>query len=156
VFFATEIANKLGLSQNEIEQVKRASILHDLGKIGVSERILLKKSSLTPREFEHIKKHPQIGADILRSIQALHGIIPLVLSHHERWDGKGYPRGLKKEEIPLGARIVAIADVYQALISDRPYRKALAKEKAVEIIKEGSGTQFDPAIVDLFLEIIED
>ncbi|MFC1708670.1 PAS domain S-box protein [Candidatus Omnitrophota bacterium] len=155
VCFATEIANKLGLSKNEIEHVKRASMLHDLGKIGVSENILLKKSKLSLKEFERIKKHPQIGADILRPIHSLHGIIPLVLCHHERWDGMGYPRGLKREEIPLGARIVAIADVYQALISDRPYRKAFTKEKARQIIREGSGSQFDPAITGLFLEVIE-
>ena len=155
VHFATEIANKLGLSKNDIEHVKRASTLHDLGKIGISERILLKKSKLTSGEFNHIKKHPQIGADILRPIHFLHGIIPLILYHHERWDGKGYPRGLKREEIPLGARIVAISDVYQALISDRPYRKAFVRDKAREIIQEGSGTQFDPEIVDLFLKVID-
>lgn len=155
VCFATEIANKLGLCENEIEQVKRASMLHDLGKIGISEKILLKKSQLTPKEFNHIKKHPQIGADILRPIHSLHGIIPLVLYHHERWDGSGYPKGLKKDEIPLGARIVAIADVYHALISDRPYRGAFSKEEAKELIKNGSGSQFDPEIVDLFLKIID-
>jgi len=155
MYYATEIANKLGMSKSEIENVKRASMLHDLGKIGISEKILLKKSSLSDKEFAHIKKHPQIGADILRPIQSLHSIIPLVLYHHERWDGMGYPRGLKKEEIPLGARIVAIADVYQALVSDRPYRKALPKNRAKEIIKDGSGSQFDPSIAGLFLKVID-
>lgn len=155
VCFATEIANKLGLCKDEIEQVKRAAMLHDLGKIGISEKILLKKSQLTPKEFDHIKKHPQIGADILRPIHSLHGIIPLVLHHHEKWDGSGYPEGLTKDEIPLGARIVAIADVYHALISDRPYRKAFPKEKAREIMRDGAGTQFDPEIVDLFLRVID-
>ncbi|MFC1646540.1 PAS domain S-box protein [Candidatus Omnitrophota bacterium] len=155
VCFATEIANKLGLCKNEIEQVKRAAMLHDLGKIGISEKILLKRSQLTPKEFDHIKKHPQIGADILRPIHSLHGIIPLVLYHHEKWDGSGYPKGLKEDEIPLGARIVAIADVYHALISDRPYRKAFSKEKARVIIREGAGAQFDPEIVDLFLKVIK-
>ncbi|MFH1622826.1 MAG: PAS domain S-box protein [Candidatus Omnitrophota bacterium] len=155
VHFAMELAHKVGLSRSEIENVKGASMLHDLGKIGVSEKILLKKSKLSNSEFNHIKKHPQIGADILRPIQSLHNIIPLVLSHHERWDGRGYPNGLKQEEIPLGARIVAISDVYQALTSDRPYRKAYPKEKAKEIIHEGSGTQFDPVIVDLFLKVVE-
>ena len=155
VCFATEIAHKLGLTREEIENVRQASMLHDLGKIGVSEKILLKKDKLSLEEYESIKKHPQIGADILRPIHSLSGIIPLVLYHHERWDGTGYPRGLHKEEIPVEARIIAIADVYQALISDRPYRDAFSKEEAKKIIKNGSGTQFDPEIVDLFLRIID-
>jgi len=129
--------------------------LHDLGKIGVSEKILLKKSKLTKREFEEIKKHPQIGADILRPIQFLRNIIPLVFYHHEKWDGSGYPSGIKGEEIPIGVRIIAIADVYQALTSDRPYRKAYKKEKAIAILKKGSGCQFDPRITGIFLRILQ-
>jgi diguanylate cyclase (GGDEF)-like protein/PAS domain S-box-containing protein len=154
VNYATEIAKRLNLSRQEIEFVRRASMVHDLGKIGISERILLKKSKLSDKEFSIIKKHPQIGADILRPIHSFHDIIPLILYHHERWDGTGYPRGLKREEIPLGARIVAIADVYQALISDRPYRKAYSKYEAKRIIQDGAGSQFDPQIVDIFLKII--
>lgn len=155
VYYATEVTRKLGLSKEEIERVRIASILHDLGKIGINEKVLLKKSRLTKKEFEVIKKHPQIGADIIRPIQFLHDVIPLIFYHHERWNGKGYPSGLKAEEIPLGARIIAIADVYQALISDRPYRKAYSKKKAIRIIKDGSGTQFDPKIVDIFLRILQ-
>jgi len=155
VQYATEIARALGLSKEEVERIKEAAILHDLGKIGISEGVLLKESSLTSKEFNIIKKHPQIGVDIIRPIHFLHSIIPLILYHHERWDGKGYPNGLKAEEIPLGARIIAIADVYQALSSDRPYRKACPKDKAVEIIKNGSGTQFDPKIVSVFLKILQ-
>lgn len=154
VTYAVETARVLGLSEEEIEDISDAAMLHDLGKIGISEKILLKRKKLTQREFEEIKKHPQIGADILRSIHFLRKIIPFVLYHHERYDGKGYPFGLKDDEIPLGARIVAIADVYQALISDRPYRKAYTKKTAMRIIKNGAGTQFDPRIVKVFLEVV--
>lgn len=155
VHYATEIASLLGLSKNEIELVKQASILHDLGKIGISEKILLKKSKLTRGELQEVKKHPRIGVEIIRPIHFLHSIVPLILYHHERWDGKGYPYGLKGEEIPVGARIIALADVYQALISDRPYHKAYSEDEAIGIIKNGSGTQFDPHIVITFLRILK-
>lgn len=154
VYYATEIARGMGLAKTDTRLVEQASILHDLGKIGISENILLKRGKLTKFEFEKIKEHPKIGVDIIRPIQFLRGLVPLILYHHERWDGKGYPCGLKGEEIPVGARIIAIADVYQALISDRPYRKAFSEHEAIGIIKENSGTQFDPAIVDAFLEIL--
>jgi diguanylate cyclase (GGDEF)-like protein len=155
VYYSREIARELDLPKVETEQVKQAAILHDLGKIGISERILLKKGKLTKKEFAEIKKHPVIAADIIRPIHFLKEIVPMVLHHHERWDGKGYPTGLKGEEIPIGARIIAIADVYQALTSDRPYRKAFSKKEAVRIIKNGSGTQFDPKVVDVFLKVLK-
>ncbi len=155
VRYATEIARELNLSREEIDLVKQASMLHDLGKIGISENILLKKSKLTKKEFEEIRKHPQIGADIIRPIHFLHPLIPYIFYHHEHWDGKGYPTGIKGEEIPVGARIIAIADVYQALTSVRPYRKAFSKPEAIKIIKNGSGTQFDPTIVSALLKILK-
>jgi diguanylate cyclase (GGDEF)-like protein/putative nucleotidyltransferase with HDIG domain len=155
VQYATEIARELNLPSEEIERIKQAAVLHDLGKIGISEKILVKPAKLTKEEFDEIKKHPQIGVDIIRPIKFLHSIIPIILSHHERWDGKGYPHGLKKEEIPIGARVVAIADVYQALTSNRPYRKAYSQEEALKIIKQGAGTQFDPDVVTKFLRIIQ-
>ena len=154
VSYATDIARELRLPNHEVETIKKAAILHDLGKIGISEKILRKKGGLTKKEYEEIKKHPQIGVDIIRPIQFLHDVIPLILRHHERWDGKGYPDGLKGEEISLGGRIIAVADVYQALISDRPYRKAFSEKEAVKIIKKGSATQFDPAVVEAFLKVI--
>ena len=129
-------------------------MLHDLGKIGISENILLKKGKLNKKEFDEIKKHPQIGADIIRPIQFLHDLIPFIFYHHERWDGRGYPTGIKGEDIPLGARVIAIADVYQALISDRPYHKAFTKNAAIDIIKKSSGSQFDPRIVNAFLKVV--
>ncbi|MCX5694444.1 MAG: PAS domain S-box protein [Candidatus Omnitrophica bacterium] len=155
VHFATEVAKELNLPKEDIELIKQAAMLHDLGKIGISENILLKKGKLNKKEFEEIKRHPQIGADIIRPIQFLHDLIPFIFYHHERWDGKGYPSGIRGEDIPLGARVIAIADVYQALISDRPYHKAFTKSAAIEIIKKSSGTQFDPRIVSAFLKVVD-
>ncbi|MDP2927219.1 MAG: diguanylate cyclase [Candidatus Omnitrophota bacterium] len=154
VHFATGVAKELNLPNEDVELIKQATMLHDLGKIGISESILLKKGRLNKKEFEEIKKHPQIGADIIRPIQFLHDLIPFIFYHHERWDGKGYPSGIKGEDIPLGARVIAIADVYQALISDRPYHKAFTKSAAIDIIKKSSGTQFDPRVVSAFLKVV--
>lgn len=154
VHFATEIAKELKLPTEDIELIKQAAMLHDLGKIGISENILLKKGKLSKKEFDEIKRHPQIGADIIRPIKFLHALIPFIFYHHERWDGKGYPSGIKGEDIPLGARVIAIADVYQALISDRPYHKAFSKTAAIDIIKKASGSQFDPRIVGSFFRVI--
>ena len=155
VYYANEIAKRLRLPAEDIKLIEQASMLHDLGKIGISEKILLKKGPLTRKEFNKIKNHPKIGVDIIRPIQFFHGLLPLILHHHERWDGKGYPFGLKGSEIPIGARIIAIADVYEALISDRPYRKALPKKEALRIIKENSGKQFDPKIADVLIEVLK-
>lgn len=155
VQFATSIARQLNLSKYETELIRQAAMLHDLGKIGISEKILLKKGKLTKEEFSEIKKHPQIAADILRPIQFLHPLIPLILHHHEGWDGKGYPHGLKGERIPMGARVLALADHYQALISDRPYRKAFPEKEAIKIIKKGTGTQFCPKVVAAFLKVLK-
>lgn len=154
VSIAVKIGRKLNLSEGEIENLKHAAMLHDLGKIGIPDNILHKRSKLTKKEFEKIKKHPLIGAEIIRSIHFLNGIAPIVLYHHERFDGLGYCAGLKGNEIPIGARIVAVADTYQALISDRPYRKSYKKQEALDIIRESSGTQFDPKVVKVFLELM--
>ncbi|MDD5194226.1 MAG: diguanylate cyclase [Candidatus Omnitrophica bacterium] len=151
---AEKIAEELKLSGTDAENVKRAAVLHDLGKVGIEESILSKKGPLTSKEREIINAHPWIAAEILREIHGLRGAIPAILYHHERYDGKGYPIGLKGEEIPLSARIVAISDVYQALITDRPYRKAFTKKEALNIIKQESGKQFDPKIVKVFLKVI--
>ena len=140
--------------------LRQITLLHEgntearFGKDHHAESILEKPGRLTPEEYEIVKKHPVIGADIISVAGFLRDIVPLILCHHERYDGAGYPRGLKGEEIPLGARIIAVADVYEALTSDRPYHKAISKEEAVVILKEGSGTQFDERILKVFLDVI--
>ena len=134
--------------------VEQGAMLHDIGKLGIGEKILLKRGKLTKKEFEIIKKHPQIGADIVRPVHFLKDVVPIILHHHERYDGYGYGSKLKGDEIPIGARIIAVVDVYQALVSNRPYRKAYSKREALKIIKEESGTHFDPKIVAIFMEIV--
>ncbi|MDD5477678.1 MAG: diguanylate cyclase [Candidatus Omnitrophica bacterium] len=153
VSIAVEIGKKLNISEKELENLKHAAILHDLGKIGIPDKILHKKGKLNENELKKIRAHPQIGAEIIRSVHFLSAVVPIVLHHHERFDGLGYSSGLKGKDILLGARIIAVADVYQALVSDRPYRKAYSKREALKIIQEGAGTQFDPEIVKIFLEI---
>jgi putative nucleotidyltransferase with HDIG domain len=154
VEYAEKIARQVGMSEEEVDHVRRAAMLHDIGKLGISDAILLKPGKLTPEEYEEVKKHPVIGADIVSVAGFLKDIVPLILSHHEHWDGSGYPRGLRGEDIPLGGRILAVVDVFEALTSDRPYHKAMSKEEAITILKDGMGTQFDERIVKVFLEIV--
>lgn len=150
---ATRIAAEIGMSSEETDLVKLGGKLHDLGKIGVVDRVLLKPGKLTDEEFGIIKRHPVIGADILRPIPSLAKILPIVLYHHERMDGRGYPEGLRGDQIPLWARITAVGDTYHALTSDRPYRKGMEEEKALQIIEEASGTQLCPECVSVFLKM---
>lgn len=152
---AEKVARRLHLPRSETENIKRAAVLHDLGKVAIEESILSKKGKLTKKEIDKVRTHPWVAAEILKEIHALRGAIPAILYHHERYDGAGYPLGLKGEEIPLGARIVAIADVYQALMSNRPYRKAFQKKKAIDVIKKEKGKHFDPKVLDAFLEVIK-
>ena len=154
IYYAAEIAKTLRLPKNEVEHIRKAAILHDIGKVGIDEKILLKKSKLTTKEFGIMKKHPQLSTDIIRPLYFLRGTIPLILYHHERWDGKGYPHGLKGNEIPIGARIIAILDEYRSLTSDRPYRKAYSKSSAKKILEKESGTKFDPQVTAAFLKIL--
>lgn len=156
VSLATEIGKSLRLGQEDINNLQYAAMLHDLGKIGIPDKILHKKGRLNKSEYQKIKSHPLIGAEIVRDIHFLKDVVPMIMYHHERFDGFGYSAGLRGKEIPLGARIIAIADVYQALVSDRPYRKAYSKKDALQIIQEGAGTQFDPKIVETFLRIIQE
>jgi len=153
--YALAIAQELNLTKQEKGVVKAAALLHDIGKIGITEKILLKSGRLTREEREQIRKHPSIGVEILGSIRALREVIPLVLHHHERYDGKGYPSQLRSEEIPVGARILAVADAFDAMISDRPYRKALSFKKALAELSENSGSQFDPKVVKIFVDILK-
>ena len=152
--YAMLLGKAMGLSEDRITVLEEASLFHDIGKIGVPEVILNKKDSLGNDEFEVIKKHSAIGADILASISAFRDHVNIVRHHHERWDGRGYPDQLKGEEIPLEARILAIADTYDAMTSDRPYRSRMSKEKAVTIIRECTGSQFDPEMARKFLEVL--
>ncbi|MCK4809374.1 MAG: response regulator [Candidatus Omnitrophica bacterium] len=154
--YAVAIGKEMGFTKDEIEELEQACQLHDLGKIGVHDYILTKPGSLTLEEWEEIKLHSLKSAEILRSLSFLSGVIELVEQHHERYDGKGYPYGIKGEDIKLGARIISVADSFDAMITDRPYRKAFSKDKAIEEIKTGSGTQFDSKVVEAFLKVLEE
>jgi len=153
--YAVLIAQKLGLQEREKESLRYAAILHDIGKIGVRGIVLNNPRGLTSEEYDEIKKHPLIGEGIIKPIELLQPIRPLIRHHHEWNNGKGYPDGLSGENIPLGARILAVADAYDAMKSDRPYRKALTEETAIRELRQGGGTQFEPKIVEVFLEILK-
>lgn len=150
-----EIARKRNLSERDILRIYLAGLVHDIGKVGIPSIILHKNDRLTDEEFAQIKKHPSLGVQILERIEELVPLIPAVAYHHERYDGKGYPYGLKEQEIPEMARIMSVADAFDAMTSDRPYRKAMPLEKAIQILKENAGTQFDPEVVRDFLSIIQ-
>jgi HD-GYP domain-containing protein (c-di-GMP phosphodiesterase class II) len=149
--YSLATGRQLRLKEDQLEQLRMAAILHDIGKIGVDDHVLRKPGKLDREEFEQMKKHPRLGADILDHIQYLATILPGIRSHHERNDGRGYPDGLGKKKIPLVARIIAVADTYDAMTSDRPYRKGLNKDIAVQELIDCSGTQFDPVVVEAFL-----
>jgi PAS domain S-box-containing protein len=148
------LASYIGYPEDKLEQFEYGALLHDIGKMGIPDSILLKPGKLTDEEFAEIKKHPIYAYDMLSKVEFLRDALDIPYSHHEKWDGSGYPQGLKGEEIPLAARIFAIIDVLDALTSDRPYRKAWSSEKTIDYIKEQSGTHFDPMIVKEFLELI--
>jgi len=152
---SVEIARGMGLSDVEVEVIKCAGLLHDVGKIAVNREILVKKEPLTAEEYALLRKHPVIGVGILRDIRFLEKEIPLILYHHERFDGKGYPHGLKGREIPFGARILAVADAFDAMTSGRGYKDKVSTEKAIGELVRGSGTQFAPDVVEVFVKILE-
>ncbi|MBQ3834175.1 MAG: GAF domain-containing protein [Elusimicrobia bacterium] len=154
--YAGEIATKISMPQTIKKNIEYAAIMHDIGKIGVPDSVLLKKDKLTSEEVKVIRQHPSIGYNIISPIRFLSAIAPMILYHHEWYNGAGYPEGLAKEEIPLGARIIAVIDAYDAMTSDRPYRKALSVKDAVEQLKQGAGKQFDPKIVDIFVKILKE
>ena len=156
ILYATLIGESLGLDEESMECLRFGAVLHDIGKIGVDESILFKPAKLTPGEREEVKKHPEIGANIIEGVEFLEKVKPIILHHHERYDGKGYPRELEAEQISLLSRIISVVDAYDAMTSDRPYGRARAREEARgELIKE-KGKQFDPEIVDIFLKILEE
>ncbi len=151
-----KLARLAGMGESELVQVKHGALLHDIGKMGVPDRILLKPDKLTDEEWVAMRKHPQFAYDMLSPIAYLKPALDIPYCHHEKWDGTGYPRGLKGEQIPLAARLFAIVDVWDALRSDRPYRQAWTKEKVIEHIKSLSGTHFEPKVVELFCRLISE
>ncbi len=151
--YSLMLGRQMGLSIFELDKLEIAANLHDIGKIGVRDDILLKPGKLSDEEYAKIQEHAVIGAEILRPLNSLNDVVPLILFHHERWDGNGYPSMIKGTDIPLGARIIAIADTFDAITSDRPYRKALTEPKAIEIIKQNIGSQFCPKCAGAFIEL---
>lgn len=147
------LAKKLGINGEELEHIERGALLHDIGKMAIPDHILLKKGSLTLSERKYMELHPDFAKDMLEEIEFLHPAIDIPYCHHEKWDGSGYPRNLKGEEIPFAARIFAVVDVWDALTSERPYREPLPPEKVRKIIQADSGKHFDPHIVEAFLEL---
>ena len=154
-FYSTEIAKKLGLSSIDVGKVELAGMLHDIGMIGVSDDVLYKVDELTQEEYDEIKEHINYSVKILEDIKQLKDVVEIIRCHHENYDGSGYPAGLRGEEIPVGARIIAVGDAFDSIISDRVYRQKNNYEEALEEIKKGSGTHFDPVVVRAFCECFD-
>ncbi len=152
--WASTTARRLKMSDDEVKNVYWASILHDIGKIGISDRVLRKKETLSADDWVLIKMHPTIGSNIVSSIDSYPHLAPTISAHQEKYDGTGYPRGLKGTDIPLGARILGIADAYQAMTEDRYYRQAFTHEEALAELGKVRGTQFDPEVLDVFLNVV--
>ena len=153
--YAVVLAEALGLPSDEVSRISTSALLHDIGKIGVPDNILNKTEALTSEEWESIKSHPRLGANIVGNVHDLVPCVGSILYHHEKWDGTGYPEGLRGKSIPLGARILSVADAFAAMASVRPYREALADDQALQRLRQGAGTQFDPELVSLFIEEVE-
>jgi HD-GYP domain-containing protein (c-di-GMP phosphodiesterase class II) len=150
---AVRMANQLDLPEAEVERLRVASLLHDVGKVAVPEEILEKPSALTSAEWRSVVQHPRIGQVIIEQATAFKDAIPIILHHHERYSGHGYPFGLRANDIPLGARIVAVTDAYDAMTHDRPYKAAVSHDMAVMELRRHAGTQFDPELVSLFCDL---
>jgi len=153
-WLATAVAQALPLPPRFVWVVRAAAVLHDLGKLWVPPRLLLKPGPLTDRQWQLMRRHPELGGDVLSSLPGLAEVKEAVLHHHERFDGRGYPAGLKGDEIPLAARVLAVTDAFDAMTSDRPYRKALPPETALRELVRHAGSQFDPDVVDVFLQVL--
>ena len=153
--YSVMIARKYGFSGDEIDNLRKAALLHDIGKIGIPDAILNKPSALTEKEYECMKSHVTLGAEILKDFTLVENAAQGAKYHHERYDGTGYPEGLKGSEIPLYGRIIAIADAFDAMTANRVYRKRMPFEKVMDELHKGRGTQFDPELLDMFLELIE-
>jgi putative nucleotidyltransferase with HDIG domain len=149
------LAQAMGVDDAKLKDIRRGALLHDIGKLGIPDSILLKPGSLNDEEWEVMRMHPVYSYDMLKSIEYLQSAIDIPYSHHEKWDGTGYPRGLKGEEIPLSARMFAIVDVWDALSSDRPYRKAWPEDQIIDYLRSSAGSHFDPKVVEVFFEILQ-
>lgn len=154
--YAVMLATAAGLDELAIETIKNAALLHDVGKIGISEKILTKRTPLLKTEYERLKKHPQIGANIIKDIGILSREVPIILHHHERYDGEGYPQGLRANEIPTGAKILAVADAFDAMTTTREFRNKLTQKEAIKVLVAEKGRQFDPDLVDTFIAALAD
>src|SRR5437899_3343671 len=152
--YAAGLARAFGLQDPDIQGIKTAALLHDIGKLAVPEHILSKPGPLTQEEFQKIRIHPQVGAEIIAAVPFPYPVAPLVMSHHERWDGKGYPHGLSGNDIPIGARILTIVDYFDAVTTERPYHRALSHENALGLLKHEAGRALDPALVPQFIELL--
>ena len=152
---AASVALQMRLREDDVNRVRQAAILHDVGKIGIAESVLSKPDSLDDREWRAMMRHPEVGREILSQVSSLAGVAEVIHAHHERFDGQGYPRGLKGDDIPIGARIYAVVDSYAAMTSDRPYRKKRDHDIAVREVVRNSLTQFDPGVVEAFLEVVD-
>src|SRR5207249_2092053 len=152
--YAAGLAKAVGLSTPAIQGVKTAALLHDIGKLAVPEHILSQPGPLTQEEFQKVRVHPQVGAEIIAAVPFPYPVAPLILSHHERWDGKGYPQGLTGDDIPVGARILTIVDYYDAVTTERPYHKALNNESAIGLLAHEAGRALDPELVPLFVGLL--
>jgi putative two-component system response regulator len=148
------LGRALGLMEEDLETLRKGAILHDIGKIAVREEVLLKPGRLTAEEFNEIKLHPEVGVRICGPLRCADQLLPVIRHHQERWDGRGYPDGLRGEQIPLLARILSIANAYDAMLSPRPYRPALAAEEAQANLKSGAGAQWDPNLIEVFLAAV--
>lgn len=151
-----KMAKAFGMKDQDLVHIRRGAFMHDMGKLGVPDAILQKPAALTDQEWKIMRHHPQLAHDMLYPIEYLRPAMDIPLNHHEKWDGTGYPRGLKNEEIPVAARLFSVVDVWDALTSDRPYRPAWKEEDALDYIREQSGLHFDPQVVDIFFKVIEE
>jgi putative nucleotidyltransferase with HDIG domain len=155
--YSRSVGQRMKLAKQDIEDLKRSALLHDIGKIGVPDMVLKKQTKLTDEEYAIIKSHPETGAAILKYIKSFKDLVPAVYHHHERFDGEGYPDGVKGTAIPMHARIIAIADTFDAMTSSRPYRKkALSFRTALSELERNKGVQFDPDIADIFIDILQE
>lgn len=153
-YYAMQLAEAMGVTGPDLDAVATGALVHDIGKLGIPDHILLKPGKLTAEEFQRMQAHVTIGAEILAPVPFPFPVVDVVMTHHERWDGLGYPRKLRAEEIPIGGRIISIVDVFDALTSNRPYRRAMTWDQAAQVLQEGAGKQFDPALVEKFLAIL--